>query len=177
MSSITKQNRLLVQHYGTTDDGRAWFRIVWSDSTTEKRMGTFREFVGKLFIREETKMAERKKYPWVKERWVLEKLIFPPAPYCYEIDICNGSYENIWTFEGANGQYVPPVWENVKRICHAALHGPGRKQTLSEIEQIEEEKFQKTLQEDYEILDNETPYLPGLLNTGSAIVVPRGYEK
>lgn len=177
MEDIKRLNKKLDETYGRSVDGRPIFRIVWSDSQTEKRVGTFREYIGPIFLREETKLAERKKYPDIKSRWILEKLIFPPAPYCYELDLINGSYEPIWTFEGKGGIFVKPEWWACEQLCKFAIYGPERRLTASELEDIDQKAFEKEVQHNLDVLEDHDPLIPNLIRAGEGIVVPSTFEK
>lgn len=85
------------------------YRIVWSDSQQEMRRGTFREFVGNIFIRETVGIREVPKYSYIKERWILERWAPPDVAFTPEIPGTQfGSFEPIYVFQDKNGNYLPP---------------------------------------------------------------------
>src|SRR6476659_3793285 len=72
-------NRRLKDIYGTDLLGQPIYRVIWSDDETEKRFGTFRDFVPgtNILVREVTEVRETKKYSYVHPScYVLEKLFF-----------------------------------------------------------------------------------------------------
>lgn len=173
---VRKLNEKLKQVYGSHDDGRAYFRLAWSNSQTETRWGQFREFVGPIFLREYTGVAkDRLKYAWVKDRWVLEKLSFPSRNYTYWspelIGVENGTYEMFWVFE-KNKQYQKPEWYPLTKLVKLAIYGPDHIITPGEAESNDQLEFEKACQDDFDYLDNENPFLVDQLRSGSAIIVP-----
>lgn len=181
MENIKRLNKKLDETYGRSDDGRPFFRISWSDSQTEKRFGTFREWLGTgpgaIFLREYTGVSERRKYPDIRERWVLEKLIFPSSLGIHDWDLINGSYEPIWTFEGPGGSYQKPEWWACEMICKIAIYGPAAKITQADEEEIEQKAFDKAVAHNLDILQNDEPDLVNAMRHGEAIVVPTTFEK
>lgn len=175
MDDISTLNNKLKKIYGVHEDGRPYFRLSWTSTQSEKRFGTFREFYGKIFLREYDGVAEKLKYPWCKDRWVLEKLTFPMRMYKYWspelIGVENGSYEPVWVFS-KNEQYQKPEWNPITKLVSLALYGPTEKSTPSQIDAeylLDEQKQEDEL---FNIIDNNSPYIPGMLHSGSAIIVP-----
>lgn len=89
--------------------GLPYYRLVWSNHQLEKRKGTFCDFTeGGLFIREVTEVREVPKYPYLQDRWVLERWV--PPHYAYNPELINsheGSYEPFYVFEDRNGNPLP----------------------------------------------------------------------
>lgn len=169
-------NNRLKKTYGVTEDNRPFFRLAWSNAQTETRFGTYTEFCGAIFLREFTGVAkDRKKYPMFKDRWILEKLMFPARAYRYWspelIGVENGSYEPVWTFEKDNA-YQEPEWYPITKLVRLALYGPDKVMTPSEMESEEAKAFDKACQDAYDELDNECSFLVDQMHVGSAIVVP-----
>lgn len=180
MEDIKRLNLKLDETYGRYDNNRPIFRIVWADSQVEKRMGTFREFLGPLFLREETKLAERKKYPEIKDRWVLEHQIPIPEVYRYDFDsiLLGGySYEPVWIFNGPGDTYQVPIWDACQELCTLAIYGPEKKLTLTDMIEADEKEFAKAVQKNLEILENDDPIIPNLVHAGEGIFVPSSFER
>ena len=168
MEAVKRLNKKLTETYGKHNDGRPYFRLSWSNDQREMRYGTFREFIGPIFLREETGVRERKKYPWIKDRWVLEKLTFPKSRYWGPelIGLWEGSYEPVWVFN-RNNEYQIPVWVALERLVKAALYGPevGKEKDTDENRKV----FQDEVNLNYDILDNETPDMAHALKHGAAV--------
>lgn len=108
MSDELTINRWLKEHFGTSLDGRPNFRVCWTTGLTEKRHGTFNDFVAQtdILIRTWTGVKEVPKYPFYKDRWVLEKLEY--IGNNKELLEKTG-YEPLWIFQTADGSFLPLV--------------------------------------------------------------------
>jgi len=152
-----------LKHQYRVLDGRAMYRIVWSDDQLEKRMGTYCDYYGSILIREEHKcLREIKKYWYLTTPcWVLEKLVFlPHEREMYDlikelVEARNGTYETVYTFINKKGEHLPVVHEIVEVILHT-LHNPTQKMSQSDFEAMEklEEKAEMDLFE-AELMENE----------------------
>jgi hypothetical protein len=174
--TVEEINKLLVKHFGVNDDKRPLFRIVWSNDQLETRWGTFREFYGPIFLRETTGVCkDRHKYPWIRDRWILERLTFPASKYRHWspelIGVENGSYEIIWKFETPNEEYQYPIWQAVKCII-ASLFATKEKLTQADLDRMEAEMDEKDVVEDMMKIEENSPTLSGQLRDGSAIIAP-----
>lgn len=140
-------NKFLENTYGKNLFGQPIFRIVFSADQQEKRLGKFAEHYGKIFLREFTGVREVPKYPWIKDRWVLER--WAPGVLAYTPEIIGseaGTYEPVQVFEHENGSPVPVtrriLTEIIWNLFHPPLPGHGRslmktqeeKETEKEIE-------------------------------------------
>lgn len=123
-SDITKLNKQLEKEYGLgfSENGlqmgagnRPLWRIVWSLEQTERRLGTYRDFIPgtNILLREVTEIREVPKYPWVKPRWLLEKLMYAPCPDLPET-LDKPHYELIYVYQNLADEFVMPVWELTK---------------------------------------------------------------
>jgi hypothetical protein len=104
---------------GRSLDGRPIWRISWSTDQREKRLGTFSDFYGSIFLRQTREVREVPKYWYTPNRWILERLTFLPPNAAihkeliasYDLDITrpsqNGTYEPIYVFQDANGEPLP----------------------------------------------------------------------
>lgn len=150
------------------------YRIVWSSSQREKRLGTFEDWTeGGIYIRTVTEVREVPKYPLYEEYWVLEHLMFNNAnPELTE----KYSYEPLWVF-GANGKGErQPLWKAVEILVHTHQY-VKRKKTQVDVDIEEEIRFQKEKAYFKTIIQNESPYIAGCLADGAAVTVPHNYEK
>lgn len=166
-------NKHLKNVYGCHLDGRPRFRLAFTDQI-EKRWGTFQIYTGNLFLREHHGMMELPKYPAKdqKERWVLEQLVFAPGMVTSGlVEGQNGSYEPLYVFpKDDEGNPLQPTTRALDFLLHTLRY--GKKRTMSDFVEEEEEAEKKALAKDLEILDNESPYLATMLHNREAIVVP-----
>jgi hypothetical protein len=111
-------------------DGRAMYRVVWSEDQLEVRRGLMREYYGHIFIREYFSVGPRKKYWYFQNPcWVLEKLTFIKGQAALKevvqelVECANGSYEPIFPF--VDKDFTPlPVSRLVIDIVLWKLHNP-----------------------------------------------------
>jgi hypothetical protein len=120
---IERINYWLKREFGCHINGSPNWRVVFSEDQYEKRWMTHTETHLELINPE---VRETKKYPHIKERYILEHYIeIPPGSDL----VVNLSYEVIWTFEDRHGNYLPPridackfvieqVMENMMHIGH-----------------------------------------------------------
>jgi hypothetical protein len=123
MESISVINKRLVERFGVSTDGRANFRVVWSDSQFEKRFGTFEVYIGQIFLREETCLKEVPKYPYIKAKHVLEELKYGEFP---DMPFVTSSYEPLWTFMDKDRMPLYPIWDAVEIVVVSRLEGTRR---------------------------------------------------
>ena len=137
---IKNINKQLITLEGRAFNNKPWFRISWSENQSENRVGTFNDFYGEIFIRQFTGMREVRKYdgPDFKDRWILEKLIFIDNPELWD-SYAGGSYEPIWVFRDADGEYQKPTLKTVNFIIHT-LNQPKLKLTDKQINDAEDRK-------------------------------------
>lgn len=159
MEEISAINKRLLDHYGRWEDGRANWRVVWSDDQIEKRWVTH---TSEGFILTSPMVAEVPKYNYIHHRYILEKLT--PVSNFIESDLVDKtSYEPLWTFEDSQGNPLPPIWEAIyllvqqvnENVANAGKNVPyktpeGMGNTLEEIK-MRVEKLQEQL------FGNETP--------------------
>lgn len=152
--------------YGTELDGRPRYRLIWSEEATEHRRGVHREFHGKIFLREWVGVKECKKYAYLKDRWVLEKLMFFPVAEI--VDSGKGHYEPVWVFQKDDGSYLKPIWEAVYYLVQTLLNPPKHDKAYWDEQEVLQKK--KELEKYEEILGIE--YIPSMLANKEAIIVP-----
>lgn len=165
---IATINKRLLEHFGRFENGDANFRVIWSDDQLEKQSCEFTKDGFQLLTPE---IREVKKYPWVKHKFILERLIPVPA---FQIDVLGSkvSYEPIWVFEDVNGNALPPIWEALYILVNTLLdratyHLPPEKMPEGEGNTIEELE-EKAKQLEKSLFGNET-LITDSLATGSAV--------
>lgn len=115
-------NDKLELYYGRELDGRPRYRVVWSTNLTERRVGEFNEFYGSIYLRTTIGVKEVPKYPYDRDRWILEKLF-----YVKNKEILAekpGSYEPVYVFKGPSGEFLPLAWKVVDMIVGFAEARP-----------------------------------------------------
>jgi hypothetical protein len=142
VENISVINKRLIEYYGKSIDGRANFRIVWSDTQFETRFGTFEVYNGSIFLREETCYKEVPKYPYIAGKHVLEELKYGDFP---DMPFVKSSYEPLWTFMDKDRNALYPIWEAVEVVVTARLEGThkaiaGVKRNIKEEERVAFEK-------------------------------------
>lgn len=149
-------------------DGRAIWRLVWSENITEKRKGTFQDWYGSIFVREYSGIREARKYNYISERWILEK--FSPGKVDkYDISgDSGGSYEPFYVFESGSGEYLEPTYRTVQFIIQfarqSAVMTPAERQAWAD--KAEDEEFKKCYEE---IGAATSDPIPSLLHTASGV--------
>lgn len=137
---------------GTNLLGQPLYRIIWSDNELEKRIGTFKDYFGGIFIREVREARLVPKYNYISERWVLERWI--PPELCYNPELPDsqwGSFEPIYVFQDKYGKALPFS----ERVVHFIIN-LAEKQTKITPEERKAEydaKEEKEIQEYIESLE------------------------
>lgn len=140
--NISRLNRFLFSQ-GLTLEGKALYRLVWSDTETEFRKGTFREFYGKIFLREFNGVREVKKYNYIHERWILEK--WAPGNLTANRETpnsSNGDYIPVYVFEDSKGNYLPPN-RKVLDFILAFMNGTIKQDSIPSEEYLAEKEVEK----------------------------------
>jgi hypothetical protein len=168
---VHRINDLLMHRYGRSLDGKPNFRIIWSDDLTENRYGTVQKITkAGIYLGEETGLHELPKYSYIKERYILEKLMWSDNPELYE----KFSYEPIWVFQDKDSNFLFPIWKAVEKLVHTLLYAEKTKETFTEEdEQREIEKDQKICRD---IVDDECSFLHMQMKHGEAIIVPSNID-
>jgi hypothetical protein len=169
METINKINQRLKDNYGADLDGNPHYRVVWSDTQLEIRRGYFP--IGNTgLINAEKETKEVKKYPFIKSRWVLEKKCYLPAIGELPVSEMRGySYEAIFTFESAQGQFLLPVWRAVEILVRASIDGPEQVFTSHTEDAEKQKEMEKDIQYFENVLEEESPYIPTMLHNKEAV--------
>lgn len=151
-TELERINNTLKEKWG----GRPLFRVVYSENELELRA-------------QGDKIWRFRKYPSFRHCYILERDVIeqgcPP-----ELKDWNG-YEIIWPFQKPEtNEPIDPNLEVCLFITNTMMNGVAR--TLKDHYDEEKKEFDREVQQTYEMLDDESPYIAGMLHTGSAIVVP-----
>jgi hypothetical protein len=176
MESITTLNDRLREFFGISDCQQI-FRIVWADDQTEKRRVDFTEG-GVALLRPEVR--EVKKYAYLHNFYVLERLVVVPEVDLYELPTIKMSYEPIWTYRGVNNLPVRPVWPATKFVIDTLYAALGKssmaKYVDSEKNTTAEGREQRISELQKELFADDTD-AGDALHYREGIVVPSNYEK
>lgn len=174
--TIESLNRQLIDLFGLdTVTGRAIWRIVWSDDQTEKRRVHFLNGIALPF----PEVVSQKKYPYIKERYILEQLTIVPEINRYDLPADKLSYEALFTFEDDKRNYLPPTIGAAKFVIDTVYAALGKKSMAKYKENLEnfttEGREQELQKLQNELFGNETA-VGDALNIGTGVVVPNSYE-
>lgn len=177
MESITTINDRLREHFGISDNGDPIFRIVWADDQTEKRRVWMTDGGIELVHSE---VREVRKYPYLRNFYVLERLVVVPEMDRYELPTITMSYEPIWTYRGMNDIPVRPIWPATKFIIDTLYAALGKssmaKYVDSEKNTTPEGREQRITELQGELFGDDTD-VSDALHYKEGIVVPSSYEK
>lgn len=185
-SDLERINQSLREKYGIdTLTTLPMWRVVWSDDQFEKRYGTFDDITpAGIYIRTVTEVRDVPKYrQWIQQKYILERLVVVPDYQQKELVEAKLSYEPMWTFEDANGQYLPPRFDACEFIINtvlAAQHGTHNLKKYEDEESTQEkalESQRKRVDGLIEELFGEQSSLGGTTKTGESVIVPNSYEK
>src|SRR5215471_806676 len=126
LQEVQEVNKLLVKHFGIDSiTGQAMWRVVWSDDQYEKRLSTHTKDGFQLLYPE---VMELPKYPWVKSRWTLERLVLIPDIHVDELPTQKMSYEPMYPFENAyTHDAIKPSFEACKFVIDSVYAVLGKK--------------------------------------------------
>lgn len=176
--TVETLNDRLVDYYGVdSTTGRAMFRIVWANEQTEKRLVSEMDSGVHLL---HPMVLEVKKYPYLKDLFVLERLVVVPDEQQRELPVSKLSYEPIWAYCGRDRQYLPPLWSATQFIVDALYAALGkkslRKYTEDEKQITPEGREQLIVELQEQLFGNETE-VGDALAYGEGVTVPHNYVK
>jgi len=177
MESIETLNQRLINYYGTdVVTGQPSFRIVWAPDETEMRLV---DMVGGIQLLH-AEVREVKKYPYMKEMYVLERLVAVPEISQHELPAVKISYEPIWSYCDGDQNALPPIWAATKFVVDTLFAALGkasmRKYIDSEKNTTPEGKEQRITELQGELFGDETN-VGDALRYKQGIVVPPNYNK
>jgi hypothetical protein len=173
--NVEEINKKLIEVYGKDISlSLPNYKIVWSTSELEKRLGTFTDVTESgIYLRTVTEVREVPKYWNNPDQWVLEAIQAnignPELGTLY-------SYEPLWIF-GANKSDPTPIWRAVDIICKCHKIIDKRKLSKSDIQGELDNQLIREKALFKEMLQDESPYIAGAIHDGAAVVVPSTYEK
>lgn len=185
---IHKINQRLKDIFGQdSSTGKAIWRVSWSEDQFEDRQGTYNDYSadGQIWLRTVTEVRRVPKYrQWLKELYVLEKLVAVPTINLNDLPDTKISYEPMFPFWDKNGNYLPPKWEVCEFVISLtdAARGKGNMARYSDGINTKEDWIvakQKRINEMIEYLGGDESGLMGqtIGASGSGIIVPSSYEK
>lgn len=122
---IESINQQLVNLFGIdTITSQPMFRVVWSNDQFERRLV---DTTDKGIFLLHSEVREVPKYPWIKERYILERLVLVPEFHQTELAGKKLSYEPLWVFKGKDEQYVPPTLWACKFVIDTVFAALGKK--------------------------------------------------
>jgi hypothetical protein len=178
MESIETLNQRLIDYYGIdSDTGRPIFRIVWANDETEKRlMSTLDTGIQLLY----PEVREVKKYPYLKDLYVLERLVYVPDRDQQELPASKLSYEPLWVYKDDGNNPLPPIWNATKFVIDSLYAALGKKSLAkyvdSEKNTTPEGREQRIDELQGELFGDETE-VGDALRYKEGIVVPSNYKK
>jgi len=122
MNDVDVINQRLEDFYGREIDGRPRYRVVWSTSQIETRIGEFNEFYGPIYLRTFKGVKQLPKYPFDKDRWVVEKLMYVKNEEI--LSEMPGSYEPFYIAKDSEGGFLPLNWKVVDYVVAFAEAKP-----------------------------------------------------
>lgn len=177
MESIETINTRLIDFFGTDGTTRQpIFRIVWANDETEKRLVGETENGVQLLIAE---VREVKKYPYLKDLYILEQLVEVPDVNVHELPTQKVSYEPLWAYCNDKREPRPPTWPATKMIIDIMFAAKGvtslRKYVDSELNTTEDGRQERISKIQEELFGDETE-TGDALRYKEGIVVPNSYN-
>lgn len=178
MEKIEVLNQRLIDYYGIdSNTGQPIFRIVWANDQTEKRYVNALDSGIQLLY---PTVMEVKKYPYLKDTHILERLVIVPDINCGELPGKKLSYEPVWSYRDVGNNPVFPIWNATKFVVDSLYAALGKKSLAKYVEDEKdrtEEGRQERIEElQDELFGNETD-VSDALAYGDGIVVPSSYKK
>lgn len=172
--TLEQMNDKLKELYGSQLNGQANFRLVWSEDQYEKRLSTFSDYYGHIFLRSVREVRYCKKYSWIDRRFILEKLVPNITP---EELPCDGplTYCPIFVFENVQGIALTPNWRATNLLVQHLLYGKRSKLSLATMAEQYDAELEADKQFMLEYLNNEFPAVAAQLVHGEGISVPNSY--
>lgn len=161
----TEVNRKLKLAYGLAPNGKALFRVAWSENELEWAQGEYEEYYkGMIFMRRLCGTYQKKKYRGMcKDRWVLEKMNLEPFPDRPGSD--KGHYEPVYIFQNGKFERLPlQYWPCELIILNMYDRRPSERWTEDDQRKIDDAEEQYFA----DFMENEHPILVTDLHHGHA---------
>lgn len=169
--AVQQINRQLIEEYGIdSDGGGAMWRVSWSNDQYEKRLSKFTPEGIELLLPEVQTLP---KYPWIKDRWILERLVLIPEVNTIEIPEFKKSYECMWKFENAyTEEALPPQFVVAKFVADTVYASLGKQSMAKYVDEEAKnpiESREKRINQLTEELFGDESSLLGRTITGEAV--------
>lgn len=167
-------NNQLIDLFGVdTITGDPIWRVVWSETQFEKRLMDVTD-TGIILLVPEVRLVPKYRQ-WIKEKYVLERLVQVPDVNRKELGGIKVSYEPLFVFETKKGNYLPPRIDVAKIVIDSVYAAQGKTSLAKYTEDPDEEK-RKSIEEIYEYLYGDETDVTDALRHKEGVVVPRSYE-
>ncbi len=167
--SIDSINENLKRDYGSFSDGRPNFRVVFSNDQFEKRWTDRTDSGVELANKVVSLLPKYRQY--IKDKYILERLV-PVGPDSDLVE--KTSYEPAFTFQDADGNYLPPRFDVCKFVIDSimsAIDGAGKHTAYKDPDIDPEVRKQKLKDMEIELFGNETAVGDALAH-GYGVTVP-----
>ena len=156
-AGIDEINKKLAEKYGLeVSSKRPIFRLVYSNTVTEKRLGDFSDFTNSgLFIRAVREVREVLKYNYLRDTWVLERLNWVGGENPELPEARGYSYECVWAFRDKFGTPLYPHFNIIELMLNIMINGPKEKKSESDYEYEDEQKRLKESAVYFDMLESE----------------------
>jgi len=155
IESVETLNRRLLDYYGKFENGEQNWKLYWSEDLIENRLCNETENGITLLTPE---MRQVKKANYIRDRYVLCKLV--PVPTRDQNELLNAkiSYEPFWTFEDSNRNPIIPDWGSMKALIDTALenflnakHKPAEQmpEFMHQTEEARRDRVEKIMEQFY----------------------------
>ncbi len=147
-NSVVNDINKKIKIHGSNIYGDPIFRVVFSDDEVESRHGTYRDYSGKIFVREVTEVRVVQKYPYIKSKWILER--WAPGELSHHKDLVtvkDGVYVCVYIFQDLQFGYLPPLLKVAEIVINHLLHPRTKGEALSQDKEIEERNDEKEVDE------------------------------
>jgi len=156
--------------------GQAIWRVVWSEDQLEKRLVETSD--SGLFLLSPQVRVVPKYRQWIKEKYVLERLVLIPEINKDELPTQKISYEPIFVFMDKDNNYLPPKIEVCKLVIDTVYAAQG-KTSLAKYKDPDTtpEAYRARIDKTYNELFGEETNVSDALAYGEGITVPHNYVK
>lgn len=161
-----KINQTLAERYGCELDGKPRFRIAWSESLFESRRGEFNVYYGHIYLRTEIGVRKVRKYNYIHERWILERLSCGNRNNeLVEPD----NYEPVYVFESGDGRYLPPIIEACDFVIKALINPVSPQELKDYYEKLDLKEQEKEIEYFKDTMGN--GYIADRLHDNDGIII------
>lgn len=175
MESVETLNARLTEYYGIdTASSQPIFRIVWSEDQFENRLtNTLDSGIQLLF----PVIRLCRKYNYLKDLYILERLVVVPEEQVRELAGLKVSYEPLFAYRRSDGTPLPLTWTATKFVVDTVLAAMGKKSLRKYVEDVSPEALESNINKiQEELFGNETDTTDALAYK-EGVTVPTNYIK